>query len=140
MPIIATGSNKTTRVIKPGQTIRIRMGKYYSMCVVTKGETVKPTVRLRVKGLPAGERLAVSAKIVDYRKGGKPQDKIVGAFFTHDYAGGDAWTDIIYTGQAYKVHQSPRKGGSLRLQLQVRNRSNKPVTITTTEFTVEGTK
>ncbi|WP_347031715.1 hypothetical protein [Brevibacterium paucivorans] len=140
MPIIATGANKTSRVIKPGQTTRIPMGKYYSMATVSRGDTVKPTCRVSVQGLPADGRLAVSAKIVDFVKGGSPQDKIVGNFFTQDYTGGDKWTDIVYTGQAYKVSQSPRKGGSLRLQLQVRNRSSEPVTITATEFTVEGMK
>ena len=140
MPIIATGANKTSRVIKPGQTTRIPVGKYYSMATVSSGDTVKPTCHLSVQGLPADGRLAVSAKIVDFVKGGKPQDKIVGNFFTQDYTGGDKWTDIIYTGQAYKVTQSPRKGGSLRLQIQVRNRSDKPVTITATEFAVEGMK
>lgn len=140
MPTIATGKNGTKRTIKPGQTTRIPVGEYYSMCTVTKGMEVKPTCHLIVHGLPADGRLAVSAKIVDYVKGGKPQDKIVGNFYTSDYTGGDGRTHIVYTPQKYKVRQLARKGGSLRLQIQVQNRSKSPIVITTSEYVVEGIK
>ena len=140
MSIIATGINNSKRTIQPGKTARIPVGKYFSLATVKKGQTVRPTVRLALHGAHEEDVLAVSAKIVDYVKGGKPQDKIVGNFFTSDFKGttGGGWSDHVYVGQAYKVSQTPRKGGSLRLQLLVTNKGKNPIDIRTTDFVVEG--
>lgn len=140
MSIIATGINNSKRTIQPGQTARVAVGKYFSLATIKKGQTVRPTVRLALHGAHEEDVLAVSAKIVDYVKGGKPQDKIVGNFFTSDFKGttGGGWSDHVYTGQAYKVFQTPRKGGSLRLQLLVTNKGKNPIDIRTTDFVVEG--
>lgn len=134
MPVIATGTNTSKRTIKPGQTTRIRVGEYFSMTSLRKGQQVRPTVEIGVAG--AGS-LAVSAKIVDFLKGGKPQDRIVGNFFEQDFASNRS-AKHVYTPQSYVVKQTPRKGASLRLQLQVTNRGKEPVVITSTNFTVEG--
>ena len=140
MSIIATGINNSKRTIQPGKTARIAVGKHFSLATVKKGQTVRPTVRLALHGAHEEDVLAVSAKIVDYVKGGKPQDKIVGNFFTSDFKGttGGGWSDHVYVGQAYKVFQTPRKGGSLRLQLLVTNKGKNPIDIRTTDFVVEG--
>lgn len=140
MSIIATGINNSKRTIQPGKTARIPVGKYFSLATVKKGQTVRPTVRLALHGAHEEDVLAVSAKIVDYVKGGKPQDKIVGNFFTSDFKGttGGGQSDHVYVGQAYKVFQTPRKGGSLRLQLLVTNKGKNPIDIRTTDFVVEG--
>ena len=140
MSIIATGINNSTRTIQPGQTARVAVGKYFSLATIKKGQTVRPTVRLALHGAHEEDVLAVSAKIVDYVKGGKPQDKIVGNFFTSDFKGttGGGRSDHVYTGQAYKVFQTPRKGGSLRLQLLVTNKGKNPIDIRVTDFVVEG--
>lgn len=140
MSIIATGINNTTRTIQPGKTARIAVGKHFSLATVKQGQTVRPTVRLALHGAHEEDVLAVSAKIVDYVKGGKPQDKIVGNFFTSDFKGttGGGRSDHVYVGQAYKVFQTPRKGGSLRLQLLVTNKGKNPIDIRVTDFVVEG--
>lgn len=134
MPVIATGNNTSNRTIKPGETTRIKVGEYFSMTSLRRGQHVRPTVEIGVAGAGA---LAVSAKIVDFLKGGKPQDRIVGNFFEQDFASNRP-AKHIYTPQSYVVKQVPRKGASLRLQLQVTNRGKEPVVITTTSFTVEG--
>ncbi|GAA1361387.1 peptidoglycan recognition protein family protein [Brevibacterium luteolum] len=140
MSIIATGINTSKRTIKAGQSARIPVGKYFSLATVKKGQTVRPTVRLALHGAHEEDVLAVSAKIVDYAPKSNPQDKIVGNFFTSDFTGttGGGWSDHVYTGQAYKVSQTPRKGGSLRLQLLVTNKSKNPIDIRVTDFVVEG--
>lgn len=140
MSIIATGINTTKRTIQPGKTARIAVGKHFSLATVKKGQTVRPTVRLALHGAHEEDVLAVSAKIVDYVKGGKPQDKIVGNFFTSDFKGttGGGGSDHVYVGQAYKVFQTPRKNGSLRLQLLVTNKGKNPIDVRTTDFVVEG--
>lgn len=140
MSLIAAGNNNDARTIKPGTSARMRMGKYFSMCDLKTGQTVRPTVRLAVKGAHEEDVLHVQARIVDYKPKDKHQDVIVGSFYAADYHGrtGAGWSDYVYVGQPYHVHQKPRSGGSLKLQLEVENRGKNPITIHVSEYTVEG--
>ncbi|GAB3042277.1 N-acetylmuramoyl-L-alanine amidase [Sediminivirga luteola] len=139
MTVIATGRNTTERTINPGEEARIAVGEYFSMCTLTRGSTVRPTVNLGIVGAHEEDRLMVRAVIVDYLPNGTPQDRIVGNFYPADVKGttDGSWTDHVYVGQPYHVTQTPRSGGSLRLQLLARNRGQNPITIRTTDYTVE---
>ena len=140
MAVIATGRNTSKRVIKSGEAKRVPTGKYFSASTLKTGQTVRATFKLGITGAHENDCLDVSAKIVDYVPKGNPQDKIVGNFYPVDLPGktGGAWGDHVYVTQPYRVSQKPRKGGSLRLQLEVQNKSKNPITIHVTEFVVEG--
>lgn len=139
MTISDTGINDTNRIIKPGESRRIPVGKLYSMATVHKGQTIRATVNIHYKGLHEEDVIEVAVKMIDYVPDGKPQDKLVGNFFPTMLKGktGGALTRDTYVSQPYKVWQTARKGGSLRPQLQIRNLSGSPVTITRTEFVLE---
>lgn len=140
MSVIATGKNDEARVIKPGQKTRIKVSKVFTMADVRTGQTVRPTVRFAVKGAHEEDVLHVQGKIIDFKAKDKVQDKEVGSFFAADYHGrtGGDWSDWVYVGQPYHVGQVARKGGQLKLQVEVENRGKNPITVHTTEFTVEG--